>query len=99
MQQVSHVNGMHAGIVLGEIIKNKYAQASRWDLANGWDNGNDHGMFNQGDEPGGIAKWNPRAPFYHMYYFQKYCGDKMVQSAVTGSSDVLGYATSFTSGQ
>ena len=99
MQQVSHINGMHAGITLGELIKNKYAEATRWDLANAWENGNDHGMFNQGDEPGGVPKWNPRAPFYHMYYFQKYCGDKMVNSSMTGSSDVLGYATSFTSGQ
>jgi hypothetical protein len=99
MQQASHINGMHAGIVLGEVIKNKYAQASRWDLANAWDGGNDHGMFNQGDEPGGIPKWNPRAPYYHMYYFQKYCGDKMVQSSVTGNADILGYATSFSSGQ
>jgi enamine deaminase RidA (YjgF/YER057c/UK114 family) len=101
MQQVSHINGMHAGITLGELIKNKYGEATRWDLANAWENGNDHGMFNQGDEPGPgtVPKWNPRAPFYHMYYFQKYCGDKMVQSTVTGNSDVLGYATSFTSGQ
>jgi hypothetical protein len=99
MQQVSHINGIHAGIVLGELIKNKYGQATRWDLANGWDGGNDHGMFNQGDEPGGVPKWNPRPPFYHMYYFQKYCGDKMVQSGITGSTDVLGYATSFSSGQ
>lgn len=99
MQQVSHINGMHAGITLGELIKNKYGEATRWDLANGWDNGNDHGLFNQGDEPGGVPKWNPRAPFYHMYYFQKYCGDKMVQSSMTGNSDVLGYATSFESGQ
>lgn len=99
MQQVSHINGIHAGIVLGEVIKNKYGQATRWDLANGWSGGDDHGMFNQGDEPGGIPKWNPRPPFYHMYFFQKYCGDKMIQSTVAGSNEVVGYATSFSSGQ
>src|SRR5690606_1076685 len=41
-QQVSFVNGMHAAIVLGESLKHKYGMTSRWDFANGWDNGNDH---------------------------------------------------------
>ena len=98
MQQVSHIAGLHADIVLGELIKNNYGQASRWDLANGWDNGNDMGMFNQGDEPNGTPKWNPRPAFYHIYYFQKYCGDQMV-SSVSNNTSVLGYATTFSSGQ
>src|SRR6185436_12614216 len=38
MQQVSFINGIHATILLGEAIKNKYGQTSRWDLANGWSN-------------------------------------------------------------
>ena len=70
MQQVSFVNGMHATILLGEAIKNKYGMTSRWDMANGWESGNDHGLFNIGDEPG-VSKWNPRPAFYYMYYFQK----------------------------
>jgi hypothetical protein len=98
MQMVSHVAGLHADIVLGEVIKSKYGQASRWDLANGWSNGDDMGMFNEGDEPGAVPKWNPRPAFYHMYYFQKYCGDQMVNSTSTNSS-VLSYATTFSSGQ
>ncbi|MDP4265531.1 MAG: T9SS type A sorting domain-containing protein [Bacteroidota bacterium] len=98
MQMVSHIAGLHADIVLGELIKNKYGQASRWDLANGWNNGDDMGLFNEGDEPGGIPKWNPRPAFYHLYYFQKYCGDQMVNST-TGNTAVLSYATTFSSGQ
>jgi hypothetical protein len=97
-QQASFINGMHAAIVLGELMKNKYGFASRWDLANGWGDGNDHGMFNQGDEPG-VPKWNPRAVFYYMYYFQKYMGDHLVNSTVSGSADVLAYASKFSSGQ
>ena len=73
--------------------------ASRWDLANGWANGNDQGMFNPGDEPGGIAKWNPRPAFYYMYFFQKYFGDRMVNSTVTGGSFLASYASTFSSGQ
>ncbi|WP_207495818.1 alpha-L-arabinofuranosidase [Aridibaculum aurantiacum] len=99
MQQVSHIAGVHAVMVLGELIKNGYGQASRWDLANGWDNGNDHGLFNIGDEPGGVPKWNPRPAFYHMYFFQKMLGDRLISSTTTNQSIFDTYASSFTSGE
>lgn len=97
-QMVSHINGLHATLTLGELIKNKYGQASRWDLANGWDNGNDHGTFSQGGEPG-VPAWTPRPSFYHMYYFRKYFGDQMVSSSVAGNNDIISYASTFSSGQ
>lgn len=96
-QGVSYINGMHATLVLGELIKNNYGQGNRWDFVNGWDEGNNHGLFADG-EPG-IARYTPRAPFYYMYYFQKFFGDKMIPSTVSGSSDILSYASSFTSGE
>ena len=96
-QQVSFVDGMHATLVLGELIKNKYEMASRWDLANGWANGDDHGLFSNGDEPG-IAKYAPRPSFYYLYYFQKYFGDMMVESTSTGTT-VAVYASQFSSGE
>lgn len=96
-QMVSNVNGLHALILLNEAIKNKYAMTSRWDLANGWSNGDDHGLFNIGDEPG-ANKWDPRPSFYYMYYFQKFLGDRMI-SAGNSNSNILTYASSFTSGQ
>jgi hypothetical protein len=95
-QQVSFINGMHATILLGEAISSKYALTARWDLANGYSGGNDHGLFNAGDEVG-VAKWNPRPAFYYMYYFQKFMGDRMLKSSVLGG--VLAYASSFTSGE
>jgi hypothetical protein len=98
-QQASYINGMQAALVLGELIKNKYGFAARWDLANGWGNGNDHGMFNQGDEPGAVPKWNPRAAYYYMYYFQKFTGDRLFASTVTGSENIESYATRFNSGE
>jgi len=97
-QMVSNVAGIHATMVLGELLKNQFGMASRWDLANSWANGDDQGMFNQGDEPDGITKWSPRPAFYYMYYFQKYFGDRMVSSTVANSADVLSYASSFSSG-
>jgi hypothetical protein len=97
-QQVSYINGIHAAMTLGELIKNKYGMASRWDLANGWGDGNDHGMFSQGGEPG-VPTWNPRPVFYYMYYFQQYFGDHMVSSTVSGNSNIVTYASRFNSGQ
>jgi len=98
-QMVSNIAGIHATMVLGELLKNKFGMASRWDLANGWNGGDDQGMFSMGDEPDNATKWNPRPAFYHMYFFQKYFGDRMVNSTVTGSTDVFSYASSFSSGQ
>lgn len=98
MQQVSYINGMHAAVLLGEAIKNKYGMTSRWDLANGWANGNDHGLFNIGDEPG-VSKWNPRPAFYYMYYFEKMMGDRMLSTSFDYGSNVLAYASSFTSAE
>jgi hypothetical protein len=97
-QQVSHINGLHAVMILGEALKNKFGMTARWDLANGWNNGDDHGMFNIGDEPDGVAKWNPRPAFYHMYYFEQYLGDRLVAST-SSSTDLVTYASSFTSGE
>lgn len=98
MQMVSNVAGMHAVLTVGELLKNKYGYASRWDLANGWDNGNDMGLFSNGDEPG-VSKWNPRPVFYYLYFFQKFLGDRFINSTVTGNSNIISYATTFSSGQ
>jgi hypothetical protein len=98
MQMVSSVAGMHAVGVIGELLKNKYGYASRWDLANGWDNGNDMGLFSLGDEPG-VQKWNPRPVFYYMYFFQKALGDRFINSTVLDNSNIKSYATTFSSGQ
>ncbi len=97
-QNTSYVAGMHAALTLGSIIKNGYGEASRWDFANGYANGDDMGMFNNGDEPN-APLWNPRPAFYYMYYFQKFFGDRMVYDTVHGSTDVTAYASTFSSGQ
>ncbi len=97
-QQVSHINGLHAVMVLGESLKNKFGMTARWDLANGWSNGDDHGLFNIGDEPDAVPKWNPRPAYYHMYFFQKFLGDRLVASS-SSSPDLMTYASSFTSGE
>jgi hypothetical protein len=97
-QMVSQVAGMHAVLVLNELMKNKFGFASRWDLANGWDNGNDHGIFSQGNEPG-VPLWNPRPVFYYEYFMQKMLGDRSINASVTGSASINAYASTFNSGQ
>jgi hypothetical protein len=73
--------------------------ASRWDLANTWDNGNDHGLFSNGDEPG-VARWSPRPAFYYLYFFQNFLGDRFINSAVSGANaNIDTYASTFSSGQ
>jgi hypothetical protein len=102
-QEVSNIAGLHAVMVLGEAMKNQISMASRWDLANGWNNGDDQGIFSNssgtsGAEPGAPA-WNARPAFYYMWFFQHYFGDRMVGSTVSGSSDIASYGSSFSSGQ
>ncbi len=98
-QSSSYINGIHAALTLGALIENKYGMANRWNFVNRWENGNDHGIFNFGDEPGDIPQWNPRPVYYYMYYFQKYFGDHMVSSLVTGSEELVVYASKFKSGE
>ena len=96
MQQVSNVSGGFAVTVLGEALKNNYGLTTRWDLLNGWDNGNDHGLFSSGNEPG-VAKWSPRPSYYYLYYFQKMIGDRLVSATTT--SGLYTYASTYSSGQ
>jgi len=98
-QQVSNIAGLHAVMTIGEIIRNQFGEASRWDLANSWSSGNDQGLFSPGDEPDNTPMWTPRPAFYYMYYFQKFFGDRMVPSTVGLSADIQSYASSFSSGE
>jgi len=96
-QAVSHANGMHAVLVTGEAMKTGYGAATRWDLANGWDNGNDHGMFSY-NEPG-IPNYTPHPAFFHLFYLRKFTGDVLLNSTVTGAPGVKVIPTAFFSGQ
>ena len=102
-QMVSQIAGVHAVMVLGESLKSQISMVSRWDLANAWANGDDMGMFNNSSHNGetepGASQWQARPAYYYMYYFQKYFGDRMVASTVTGSNTILSYASMFSSGQ
>jgi hypothetical protein len=97
-QQVSNISGVFAVIVMGEALLNKYGMAARWDMLNAWANGNDHGLFSAGDEPG-VAKWTPRPSFYYMYFMQRCIGDRLVNAEVKGDTSLRAYASTFSSGE
>jgi len=65
---------------------------------NGYANGDDQGIFNNRDEPN-VPDWNPRPAFFYMYYFQKFFGDHLLKSTVTGDPNIVCYASSFSSGE
>ncbi|MVT08190.1 alpha-L-arabinofuranosidase [Chitinophaga tropicalis] len=99
-QMVSQVAGMHAVMVWGELIRNKFGMASRWDLANSWENGNDHGLFSQGESASGEARWAPRPAFYYQYFFRKFLGDRSINATVSDSNaNINAYASTFNSGE
>ena len=97
-QQVSNISGVFATLVMSEALKNKYGMAARWDLLNGWSNGDDHGLFSAGDEPG-VDKWSPRPSFYYLYFMQKMLGDRLVAAENAGNAAVKAYASTFSSGE
>ena len=103
MQMVSFVNGMHATMVLGNLAQTPYyGEASRWDIGNGYDSGNDMGMFKvetASKPPVGVPQWNPRPVFFYMYYFQKFFGDHSVSSTTGNNQNLSAYASLFSSGQ
>lgn len=99
-QMVSQVAGLHAVIVVEELIRQQYGMASRWDLANAWENGNDHGLFSKGEPASGESLWAPRPAFYYLWLLKKTLGDRCIPATVTtGQKDVLAYASSYSSGE
>jgi hypothetical protein len=97
-QMVSNTSGQFAVLVLAEALKNKFGMAARWDLLNGWDSGDDMGLFSAGDEPG-ISKWTPRPSFYYMYFFKKFLGDRLVSATAQNGASMKAYASTFSSGE
>ncbi len=95
-QQVSHINGLHGVLVVGNVIKEKYGLTARWNLANGWGNGDDHGMFSKGEPE--VSNFTPYPVFYHLTFFQRYFGDSMMKTFSTDANIVL-YSSLFSSGQ
>jgi hypothetical protein len=90
-RHLSCISGMQAVIAVAEAAKNHWGMACRWNFSNG-----ESGMF-YADEPG--KPWNPYPDFFYLYYMQRFFGDSLMNSSVTGSSNVYAYVSKFASGQ
>jgi hypothetical protein len=88
----SIIKGMQAVILYGELARLKFGLASRWLAAT-----NENGMFYDGSN-GSIPKWNARPEFYYAYYAQRFTGDHILNTSVSGTTSVNAYASSFASG-
>ncbi len=97
MQQISHIGGMHAVLVMGNLISNGIGAGNRWDFMNGWKEGDSMGLFADGDP--GIPRYTPRATYFYPYYMQKFFGDKVVENTVSGSDNIECFTSKFSSGQ
>ena len=67
--------------------------------ANGWNNGDDHGLFSRGEVESGESPWSPRPAFYHQYFFQKMLGDRCINASTPASTGIAAYASTFSSGE
>jgi len=91
--KISIANGMQAVILFCEMMKNNFGMSCRWLITN-WET---DGMFYLGNSST-VPQWTPRPDYYYTYFVQKFSGDHALSTSVTGSSDVLAYASKFSSG-
>jgi hypothetical protein len=87
----SYINGIQAVILFNELMKNNFGLGARWLLASG-----ESGMFYQGNNSSLL--WQPRPDFYYAYYQQQFTGDHVI-SASSNNTNILAYASKFTSGE
>ncbi len=94
LAKTSIANGMQAVVLFCEMMKNNFGLSARWLVAN-WEA---DGLLYSGNNSV-IPKWNPRPDYYYIYYLNRFVGDRMVSTSVSGSSDVLAYASTYSSGE
>ncbi len=88
----SVANGMQAVVLFSEMIKNNFGLSARWLIATG-----ETGLLYAGSNTE-IPAWNPRPAYFYIYFLEYFTGDHSINTSVSGSSDILAYATTFTSG-
>jgi hypothetical protein len=90
-QATSYINGMQATVLISELIKNQFGLGARWLLLSWIEQ-----MFYNGPET--ALLYHPRPEFYYLHYLPEFYGDHSVATSST-SSDVLCYASQFSSGE
>lgn len=93
---VSHTSGVFFAHALGEYVRQGYGQAIMWDLVNGYNDGDDHGMFSAHEHD--VPNRTPHPSFFHYYFYNKTFGDIMWKHE-TDNANIRVYPTTFSSGE
>ena len=83
------LSGLWCSRFVGEMFKNKIDFANEWDTFSTTDHGGGHGLFSEDD----TKITTPRAAYWALWMWANTMGDQLVQSSVTGSADLISYAT------
>ncbi|BDS05073.1 hypothetical protein NT6N_01130 [Oceaniferula spumae] len=81
------VSGLWSARFIGEMFLNKVDFANQWDMFSTTEHGG-HGLFNKGGAP-----LSARASYWAMWLWSNQMGDKLVESSIEGSKDLVVYAT------
>ena len=97
IRNMSRTNTLFTTMMLAEYAKHNYGAVTQWDLQNGFNTGTgDHGLVSSRDPFLDEGSVNPE--FYAFYYMDQYFGD-MVIEASSDNTDIVTYATTFSSGE
>ena len=97
IRNMSRTNTLFTTMMLAEYAKHNYGAVTQWDLQNGFNTETgDHGLVSSRDPFLDEGSVNPE--FYAFYYMNKYFGD-MVVEASSDNTDIVTYATTFSSGE
>jgi alpha-L-arabinofuranosidase len=80
---------------LGEYVTNNYGLVNIWDVQNGGEDGNDHGMFTFNEDD--IDDDIPHPTFFPYYLYNKMFGDALVKST-SDKEGVYVYSSRFSNG-
>jgi alpha-L-arabinofuranosidase len=92
-QQISAVFNAMA---IGEYTKHQYGLVNIWNIANSFNNADDHGMLTRLDPNRSL--YDPNPTFYAYYLTQLYFGDKLLKVSPDNSNGIHVYPTQFKDG-
>lgn len=92
-QQISAVFNAMA---LGEYVTHQYGLVNLWDVANAFNNGDDHGMLTRNDPD--RNNYDPNPTFYSYYLTHTYFGDHLIRTQPAADQGIRVYSTLFSEG-
>ena len=93
----SIANGLFVAETLATVIENSFSMSTIW--VNEWNIEGNHskGLLAQNDSD--QSDYTPRPTYTPFYFYNKYFGDRMIETTVSGNDQVRAYASTFSSGE